>query len=302
MNTFFTDTDLTREQAEQLVSETLKNCDDGELFFESSKSESFILDDQKIKNTSYDTSIGYGLRAVTADVPAFAHSNEISKTSLIDSSKKILSSLKNKNGKLDSAPARSNSKMYSDINPIEAKPFNEKVSILKNVDEYLRKKGSIVKQVTASIAGEYQEIEIIKSGSQNFQDIRPLIRFNVSVMVEKNGRKETGSYGTGGRMNYDDYIANNDWKRVCDEAYRQAMVNLESKDAPAGEMKVVLGPGWPGILLHEAIGHGLEGDFNRKKTSAFHNLMNQKVASEHVTIVDDGTITNRRGSITIDDE
>ncbi len=302
MNTFFTDTDLTREQAEQLVSETLKNCDDGELFFESSKSESFILDDQKIKNTSYDTSIGYGLRAVTEDVTAFAHSNEISKTSLSDSSKKILSSLKNKNGKLDSAPARSNSKMYSDINPIEAKPFNEKVSILKNVDEYLRKKGSIVKQVTASIAGEYQEIEIIKSGSQNFQDIRPLIRFNVSVMVEKNGRKETGSYGTGGRMNYDDYIANNDWKRVCDEAYRQAMVNLESKDAPAGEMKVVLGPGWPGILLHEAIGHGLEGDFNRKKTSAFHNLMNQKVASEHVTIVDDGTITNRRGSITIDDE
>ena len=302
MNTFFTDTDLTREQAEQLVSETLKNCDDGELFFESSKSESFILDDQKIKNTSYDTSIGYGLRAVTEDVTAFAHSNEISKTSLSDSSKKILSSLKNKNGKLDSAPTRSNSKMYSDINPIEAKPFNEKVSILKNVDEYLRKKGSIVKQVTASIAGEYQEIEIIKSGSQNFQDIRPLIRFNVSVMVEKNGRKETGSYGTGGRMNYDDYIANNDWKRVCDEAYRQAMVNLESKDAPAGEMKVVLGPGWPGILLHEAIGHGLEGDFNRKKTSAFHNLMNQKVASEHVTIVDDGTITNRRGSITIDDE
>ena len=302
MNTFFTDTDLTREQAEQLVSETLKNCDDGELFFESSKSESFILDDQKIKNTSYDTSIGYGLRAVTEDVTAFAHSNEISKTSLSDSSKKILSSLKNKNGKLDSAPTRSNSKMYSDINPIEAKPFNEKVSILKNVDEYLRKKGSIVKQVTASISGEYQEIEIIKSGSQNFQDIRPLIKFNVSVMVEKNGRKETGSYGTGGRMNYDDYIANNDWKRVCDEAYRQAMVNLESKDAPAGEMKVVLGPGWPGILLHEAIGHGLEGDFNRKKTSAFHNLMNQKVASEHVTIVDDGTITNRRGSITIDDE
>jgi len=302
MNTFFTDTDLTREQAEQLVSETLKNCDDGELFFESSKSESFILDDQKIKNTSYDTSIGYGLRAVTEDVTAFAHSNEISKTSLSDSSKKILSSLKNKNGKLDSAPARSNSKMYSDINPIEAKPFNEKVSILKNVDEYLRKKGSIVKQVTASISGEYQEIEIIKSGSQNFQDIRPLIKFNVSVMVEKNGRKETGSYGTGGRMNYDDYIANNDWKRVCDEAYRQAIVNLESKDAPAGEMKVVLGPGWPGILLHEAIGHGLEGDFNRKKTSAFHNLMNQKVASEHVTIVDDGTITNRRGSITIDDE
>jgi len=302
MSTFFTDTDLTRQEADRLVSETLKGCDDGELFFESSKSESFVLDDNKIKNTSYDTALGYGLRAVTDDVTAYSHSNEISKKSLTEASKSLLSSLKNKNGKTSPSPQRSNSKMYSDINPIEAKPFNEKISILKNVDEYLRKKDSLIKQVSASISGEYQEIEIIKSDSQSFQDIRPLIRFNVTVMVEKNGRRETGSYGTGGRMNYDDYIANNDWKKVCDEAYRQAMINLESKEAPAGEMKVVLGPGWPGILLHEAIGHGLEGDFNRKKTSAFHNLMNQKVASEHVTIVDDGTISNRRGSITIDDE
>jgi TldD protein len=302
MSTFFTDTDLTRQEADRLVSETLKDCDDGELFFESSKNESFVLDDNKIKNTSYDTALGYGLRAVTDDVTAYSHSNEISKKSLTEASKSLLSSLKNKNGKTSPSPQRSNLKMYSDINPIEAKPFNEKISILKNVDEYLRKKDSLIKQVSASISGEYQEIEIIKSDSQSFQDIRPLIRFNVTVMVEKNGRRETGSYGTGGRMNYDDYIANNDWKKVCDEAYRQAIINLESKDAPAGEMKVVLGPGWPGILLHEAIGHGLEGDFNRKKTSAFHNLMNQKVASEHVTIVDDGTITNRRGSITIDDE
>ena len=302
MSTFFTDTDLTRQEADRLVSETLKDCDDGELFFESSKSESFVLDDNKIKNTSYDTALGYGLRAVTDDVTAYSHSNEISKKSLTEASKSLLSSLKNKNGKTSPSPQRSNSKMYSDINPIEEKPFNEKISILKSVDDYLRKKDSLIKQVSASISGEYQEIEIIKSDSQSFQDIRPLIRFNVTVMVEKNGRRETGSYGTGGRMNYDDYIANNDWKKVCDEAYRQAMINLESKEAPAGEMKVVLGPGWPGILLHEAIGHGLEGDFNRKKTSAFHNLMNQKVASEHVTIVDDGTIANRRGSITIDDE
>lgn len=302
MSTFFKNTDLTRQEADRLVSETLKNCDDGELFFESSKNESFVLDDNKIKNTSYDTSLGYGLRAVTDDVTAYSHSNEISKKSLTEASKSLLSNLKNKNGKISTSPQRSNSKMYSDVNPIEAKPFGEKVSILKKVDEYLRKKDSLIKQVSASISGEYQEIEIIRSDSQSFQDIRPLIRFNVTVMVEKNGRKETGSYGTGGRMNYDDYIANNDWKKVCDEAYRQAMINLESKEAPAGEMKVVLGPGWPGILLHEAIGHGLEGDFNRKKTSAFHNLMNQKVASEHVTIVDDGTISNRRGSITIDDE
>ncbi len=302
MNTFFSDTDLTREKAEELVSETLKNCDDGELFFEHCKSESFVLDDNKIKNTSYDSSIGYGLRGVTGDTTSYSHSNEISKKSLTEASKNLLASLRNKNGVIDNSSLRSNVKMYGDVNPIEAKPFNEKISILKDVDEYLRKKDSCVKQVTASISGEYQEVEIIKSNNQNFQDIRPLVRFNVSVMVEKNGRKETGSYGTGGRMNYDEYIASHNWKKICDEAYRQAMVNLESKPAPAGEMKVVLGPGWPGILLHEAIGHGLEGDFNRKKTSAFHNLMNEKVASEHVTVVDDGTIANRRGSLTIDDE
>ena len=171
MSTFFKDTDLTRQEADRLVSETLKNCDDGELFFESSKNESFVLDDNKIKNTSYDTSLGYGLRAVTDDVTAYSHSNEISKKSLTEASKSLLSSLKNKNGKISTSPQRSNSKMYSDVNPIEAKPFGEKVSILKNVDEYLRKKDSLIKQVSASISGEYQEIEIIKSDSQSFQDI-----------------------------------------------------------------------------------------------------------------------------------
>ena len=156
--------------------------------------------------------------------------------------------------------------------------------------------------MTASFAGEQKSIEIIRSGGESLTDVRPLIRFNVSVMLEKNGRKETGVYGIGGRQSYDDYLKNDNWKNVCEEAFRIASVNLESKPAPAGEMKVVLGPGLPAILIHEAIGHGLEGDFNRKKTSAFHNLMGEKVASEGVTIVDDGTIDNRRGSLTIDDE
>ena len=195
----------------------------GELFFESNW-RSIVLDDNKIKSSSYSSDLGYGFRAISNEVVAYSHSNEISKKSLTEASKSLLSSLKNKNGKTSPSPQRSNSKMYSDINPIEAKPFNEKISILKNVDEYLRKKDSLIKQVSASISGEYQEIEIIKSDSQSFQDIRPLIRFNVTVMVEKNGRRETGSYGTGGRMNYDDYIANNDWKKVCDEAFRIASV------------------------------------------------------------------------------
>ena len=174
--------------------------------------------------------------------------------------------------------------------------------MLKSVNNYLRSKGSIVNQVTANFLGEHKSIEIIRSDNQVLKDDRPLVRFNVSVVLEKDGKKETGVYGVGGRQSYDDYLKDGSWKDVCDEAFRIANVNLESKPAPAGEMKVVLGPGWPAILIHEAIGHGLEGDFNRKKTSAFHNLMGQQVASEGVTIVDDGTLHQRRGSLTIDDE
>jgi TldD protein len=197
---------------------------------------------------------------------------------------------------------KTNKNFYNDINPIEEKDLNSKLEVLNKVNNYLRSKDSNVKQVTSSFSGEQKSIEIIRLGGQSITDVRPLVRFNVSVMLEKNGRKETGVYGIGGRQSYDSYLDNENWKNVCDEAYRIASVNLESKPAPAGEMKVVLGPGWPAILIHEAIGHGLEGDFNRKKTSAFHDLMGQRVASEGVTIVDDGTIDKRRGSLTIDDE
>ncbi|MDB9746966.1 metallopeptidase TldD-related protein, partial [Candidatus Pelagibacter sp.] len=182
------------------------------------------------------------------------------------------------------------------------KSLNSKLELLKEVNNYTRAKGGTVQQVTASISGEHKSIEIIRSGGDVLTDIRPLIRFNVSVMLEKNGKKETGVYGVGGRQSYDEYLKDDNWKKVCDEAFRIASVNLESKPAPAGEMKVVLGAGWPAILIHEAIGHGLEGDFNRKKTSAFHDLMGQRVASEGVTIIDDGTLHNRRGSLTVDDE
>ena len=145
-------------------------------------------------------------------------------------------------------------------------------------------------------------MEILRAGGQLLKDERPLVRFNVSIMVEKNGKKETGVYGVGGRQSYDVYLNDDNWKKVCDEAFRIATTNLDSKPSPAGEMKVVLGPGWPAILIHEAVGHGLEGDFNRKKTSVFHNLVGQKVASDGVTIIDDGTLDNRRGSLNIDDE
>jgi len=303
MSDFFNNSDISQQQTEQLVSETLNKCDDGELFLENSKSESLLLDDGKIKNTSFDTSIGFGFRAVHEDKTAFCHSNIISKKSLNDAAKNLGSNISpNSQTKKQSGPKRTNVKLYEDINPIENKPFEEKVQLLKKIDDYIRKKNHNIKQVTASFFGEHQSIEIIKSENRIYKDQRPLVRFNVSVMMEKNGKQETGSYGTGGRMDYENYLGKDNWKLICDEAIRQAEVNLESKPAPAGEMKVVLGPGWPGIILHEAIGHGLEGDFNRKKTSAFHNLIGQKIANENVTVVDDGTIASRRGSLTIDDE
>jgi TldD protein len=302
VSNFFEKTDLTRKDAENIISETLNKCDDGELYLEDSKSENILLDDNKIKSSSYSSDLGFGFRAISGEIVAYSHSNEISKDSLNQSSKNLQSTLKSSKGTYNHEIPKTNKNFYNDINPIEEKDLNSKLEVLNKVNDYLRSKDSNVKQVTSSFSGEQKSIEIIRLGGQSITDVRPLVRFNVSVMLEKNGRKETGVYGIGGRQSYDSYLDNENWKNVCDEAYRIASVNLESKPAPAGEMKVVLGPGWPAILIHEAIGHGLEGDFNRKKTSAFHNLMGQRVASEGVTIVDDGTIDKRRGSLTIDDE
>ncbi len=302
MSKFFQNSDLDSKKAESIVSNTLNNCDDGELYLENSKSEIILLDDNKIKNSSYSSDLGYGFRAITGEVVAYSHSNDISKDSLEKSSQNLNDTLKSKKGVYNHEIPKSNNKYYKDLDPIESKSQDSKIKILNEVNNYIRSKGDLVSQVSASFLGEHKEIEIIRSNSEILRDTRPLVRFNVSVVLERNGKKETGVYGVGGRQSYDEYLNNENWKNVCDEAYRIAQVNLNSKPAPAGEMKVVLGPGWPAILIHEAIGHGLEGDFNRKKTSAFHNLMGERVASDGVTIVDDGTINLRRGSLTIDDE
>ncbi len=242
------------------------------------------------------------MRAVNNDVITYSHSNEITEDSLKKSAQIITEANKNFSGKITESPKKTNKHLYEDVNPIEEKKFSQKIEILNEIDKYLRKKDPRVTQVSSSIFSEYQKIEIIRPDNQSYTDNRPLVRFNVSVVVEKNGKKESGSFGTGGRKIIDEYVTDLNWKKVCDIALKQALINLESVESPSGEMKVVLGPGWPGILLHEAIGHGLEGDFNRKKTSAFSNLMGQKIASEQVTVVDDGTLDNRRGSISIDDE
>jgi len=302
MSKFLKNSELTFEKAKQIVDDTLISCDDGELYLEDTKSETIILDDNKIKSSDYSTDLGYGFRAVTGDVVAYSHSNEISDKSLKNSSQNLKSSLKGKKGTYNTEIKNTNQKFYNDIDPVEEKSLKSKIDILNEINNYARSLDSSVKQVTANFLGEKKNIEILRSGGQLLNDERPLVRFNVSVMVEKNGRKETGVYGVGGRQSYDVYLENENWKKVCDEAFRIATTNLESKPSPAGEMKVVLGPGWPAILIHEAVGHGLEGDFNRKKTSVFHDLVGKKVASEGVTIIDDGTLDNRRGSLNIDDE
>ncbi|MDA9717260.1 metallopeptidase TldD-related protein [Candidatus Pelagibacter sp.] len=302
MSKILKNSELDISTASSIVSNTLNKCDDGELYLEDSKSESIILDDNKIKSSSYKSDLGYGLRAITGDVVAYSHSSDLSKKSLNESSKNLSSTLSSSNGTYNFEIKKTNKKYYSEKDPIEAKNFESKIRILNQVNDYVRNKNSSVRQVTATLLGEHRSIEILRSGGELLSDDRPLVRFNVSVMLEKNGRKESAVYGIGGRQNYDAYLDEKNWKGVCDEALRIADVNLNSKPAPAGEMQVVLGPGWPAILIHEAIGHGLEGDFNRKKTSAFHDLVGRKVASEGVTIIDDGTIENKRGSLTIDDE
>ena len=243
MSNFFDKSDLSRNEAENIISDTLKKCDDGELYLENSKSESILLDDNKIKNSSYSSDLGFGFRAVSGEIVAYSHSNEISKNSLRQSSDNLKSTLKSAKGNYNHSIPKSNKKYYENINPIEQKSLKDKVEILNEVNKYLRSKDKSVKQVTANFSGEQKSIEIIRSGGETLTDIRPLVRFNVSVMLEKNGRKETGVYGVGGRQSYDAYLKEDNWKNVCDEALRIASVKLENKPAPAGEMKEVLGPG-----------------------------------------------------------
>ena len=234
MSNFFEKSDISRSEAENVVSQTLQKCDDGELYLENSKSESILLDDNKIKNSSYNSDLGFGFRAISGEVVAYSHSNEISKNSLKQSSENLKSTLKSVKGTYNHEIAKSNKKYYDNINPIEQKNLNEKIKILNDVNNYLRSKDDKVKQVTANFLGEQKSIEIIRSGGETLSDVRPLVRFNVSVMLEENGRKETGVYGVGGRQSYDTYLKDDNWKSVCDEALRIASVNLEIKPAPDG--------------------------------------------------------------------
>ncbi|PTW62268.1 microcin-processing peptidase 2 [Breoghania corrubedonensis] len=290
------------ETALRITGDALSNADDGELFLEYSQSEALGWDNGRLKSASFDTSQGFGLRAVAGEAAGYAHSGEISEAALTRAADAVQAVKSGHTGTYAAAPGRTNAMLYGATNPLETPGFEEKVQLLQRVDAYARDKDPRVRQVTVSLAGSWQVVDILRADGHRVHDVRPLVRFNVSVVAGEGDRQESGSYGIGGRQPYGEFIAEGSWKHAVDEALRQALVNLDAVPAPAGTMDVVLGSGWPGILLHEAVGHGLEGDFNRKKTSAFAGLMGQRVASPGVTVVDDGTIANRRGSLTVDDE
>ena len=296
------DTEIDRQTALHILREATAGADDGEIFFERRRSESLVFDDGRLKTASYDAAQGFGLRAVRGEVAGYAHATDISEAALRRAAETARLAVGDGGGTLADAPQATNTSLYSDRDPIAGASFPVKVDTLKEIDAFLRDLDSRVVQVSASVAASLQEVEILRPEGLSVRDTRPMTRLNVSVIVEKGGRRESGSAGGGGRVGLDGLIDRADWEAKAREALRIALVNLDAVPAPAGVMDVVLGPGWPGILLHEAIGHGLEGDFNRKGSSAFAGLMGQRIAAPGVTVLDDGTIPDRRGSITIDDE
>jgi TldD protein len=293
---------LTREDVETIVAGTLEECDDGELFIENRQSESMVFDDGKLKSAATDYAQGFGLRAVAGESVGYAHSSEISIPALQRANDAVKSVALGYTGIRAETPSGTNLQLYGNENPLDKPDFSTKLQLLQEIDAYARDRDVRVRQVTVSLSGNWQSIELIRPSMPSAFDIRPLVRFSISVVVEEGNRREQGMRGCGGREGYHAFIAPQNWREMADGAINMALINLKSVDAPAGEQTVVLGPGWPGILLHEAVGHGLEGDYNRKDASAFSGLMGKRVASPGVTVVDNGTIEARRGSLTIDDE
>ena len=288
--------------AERLTRDALNACDDGELYLQHRSTESFGFDDGRMKTADYGIDSGFGLRGVSGEMTGFTHADEISEGAIRRASE-TLRLLDPATAPPAPPPRRSNRHLYTASDPLSTVPFEDKVALCQKIDAAARARDPRVAQVSVSLSGSWSVIDIVRADGFVASDIRPLVRLNVSIVAkDASGRRENGSCGMGGRYLYDTLFDEATWSRAIDEALRQALVNLESVAAPAGEMTVLLGPGWPGILLHEAIGHGLEGDFNRKKTSAFSGRLGTRVGAPGVTIVDDGSIDNRRGSLSIDDE
>ena len=293
---------IEQSKALQILRNLTKGADDGEIYFERNSTEVLVFDNNNLKTASFNAAEGFGIRTVLEESTGYAHSTEISEKALLRAAKSAKIASQQGGGKLAIPPQKTNNYQYDQIDPVSEVTFGSKVNILKEINEYARSLDERVFQVSISIAASLQEIEILRPEGFSVKDVRPMTRLNISIIVEKDGRRETGTAGGGGRSSIKPLLESSHWKQTAKEALRIALVNLNAIPAPAGIMDIVLGPGWPGILLHEAIGHGLEGDFNRKGTSAFSNLMGKQIAAKGVTVLDDGTMKNRRGSVTFDDE
>jgi TldD protein len=299
---------LTRSTLETALDAIYQHDNDfADLYFQSSQHETWVLEDGIIKEGSYNIERGVGVRAVSGEKTGFAYSDEISPEALMKAAK-ASRSISKSGGKHKVASLKQSTpaSRYHDKNPLLGMQEQEKIALLRAANEYIRKQESALSQVVISISGVYEEILIAATDGTFCTDIRPLIRFNCSVLMEKDGRRERGSSGAGGRYAYDYFVSDDDgrprYQQVADEAIHMARVNIQAVPAPAGKMPVVLGSGWPGVLLHEAVGHGLEGDFNRKGASTFSGRIGEQVAAKGCTVVDDGTLANRRGSLSVDDE
>jgi len=296
------ETQIDADTALNVLRQATEGADDGELFMERRRSESLVFDDGRLKNAAYDAAEGFGLRAVRAEAAGYAHSTEISESSLRRAAETARLAVGAGGGRMADAPRASNIRLYADMDPIADASFTAKVETLTALNDYARSLDKRVVQVSASLNASLQEVVILRPEGTTLNDIRPMAQMHVSVIVEEDGRRETGFAGGGGRHGLLALMQPDHWHKLVAEALRIALVNLRAEDAPAGVMDVALGSGWPGIMLHEAVGHGLEGDFNRKKSSVFSEMMGSRVAAPGVTVVDDGTIPDRRGSISFDDE
>lgn len=284
-----------------------RHIDYGDLYFQSGFHEAWVLEDKIIKNGSYNIDQGVGIRAVSGEKTGFAYADQISLTALQQSASAARSIVREQgNGKVQSLHRVNNTALYAALDPLRAMPREEKIALLHRLDRVARAEDPRVQEVNASLTGVYEEVLVAATDGTLATDIRPLVRLSVSVLVEEDGKREHGGSGGGGRFGYEYFLGTEDGEIRADhfarEAVRMALVNLSAVAAPAGSMPVVLGAGWPGVLLHEAVGHGLEGDFNRRGASVFSGKIGQQVTSSLCTIVDDGTIGDRRGSLAIDDE
>jgi TldD protein len=290
------------DRAREILGEALAGADDGELFVERSEHESFMFDDGRLKSAAYDATEGFGLRVVAGETAGYAHASEISEAAIRRAADSARLAKRGYSGVAAEGPRPTNAKLYGEEDPLASPGFADKVALLQEIDAWCRARDPRVVQVMASLAGERREIEILRADGRLIRDVRPLSRINVQITVEGDGRRENGFAGAGGRAGFEAWITPEKWQEQAEEALRQALVNLDAVPCPAGEMDVVLGPGWNGVLLHEAVGHGLEGDFNRKGTSAFSGKVGERVAAPGVTVFDDGAIAGFRGSLTVDDE